>query len=188
MNPERRKINIYTGHVSSIMEKDRLFAAILSFIILLFGIIAVTAPAAVFDFLILITGIIILIFGILTAGIGLSAESGMPKTFLFGSGLISIFIGLLAIISPYIATIAIGYLIALWLVLNGLLSIAYAVSVQWEKHRILTGFCGIISFLIGIYLFVNPSAGTAFITFIVGIFFIISGIISLIMSVFFWKK
>ena len=170
------------------MEKDRILAVILSIIILLFGIIAVTAPAAVFEFLVLIIGIILLLFGILTAGIGLSAENGMPKMFLFGSGLISIVIGLLAIIAPYVPTIAIGYLIAIWLVVNGLLSIAYAVSVLWEKHRILTGIVGIISFLIGIYLFINPGAGTAFITMIVGIFFIISGILSLIMSAFFWKQ
>jgi uncharacterized membrane protein HdeD (DUF308 family) len=170
------------------MDTDRILTVIISIIVLLFGLVAVTAPAAVFEFLLLIVGIILLIFGILTAGIGLSAEGEMPKMLLFGSGLISIVIGLLAILSPYVPTIAIGYLIAIWLVVNGLLSIAYAVSVQWEKHRILTGFVGVISFLIGIYLFINPSAGTAFITMILGIFFMISGILSLIMGVFFWKQ
>jgi uncharacterized membrane protein HdeD (DUF308 family) len=170
------------------MDTERILAMIISIIVLLFGLVAVTAPTAVFEFLVLIIGIILLIFGILTAGIGLSAESGMPKMLLFGSGLISVVIGLLAIISPYVATIAIGYLIAIWLVINGLLSIAYAVSVPWEKHRILTGLAGVISFLIGIYLFINPSAGTAFLTLIVGIFFVISGILSLILSAFFWKK
>ena len=170
------------------MDTDRILAVILSIIVLLFGIVAVTAPDSVFQFLVLIIGVILLIFGILTAGIGLSAEGGMPKMFLFGSGLISIIIGLLAIITPYVATITIGYLIAIWLVVNGLLSIAYAVSVQWEKHRILSGLGGVISLLIGIYLFINPGAGTAFITLVVGVFFIISGILSLIMSAFFWKQ
>jgi uncharacterized membrane protein HdeD (DUF308 family) len=170
------------------MDTDRIMAMILSIIVLLFGLVAVTAPAAVFEFLVLIIGIILLIFGILTAGIGLSAENGMPKMFLFGSGLISIVIGLLAIISPYVATVAIGYLIAIWLVVNGLLSLAYAVSVPWEKHRILTALGGIISFLIGIYLFINPDAGTAFLMLIIGIFFMISGILSLIMSAVFWKQ
>jgi uncharacterized membrane protein HdeD (DUF308 family) len=163
-------------------------AMALSVIVLLFGFVAVTAPGAIFEFLIIIIGIVLLLFGILTAGIGLSADNGMPKMLLFGSGLISIVIGLLAVISPYVATVAIGYLIAIWLVVNGLLSIAYAVSVPWEKHRILTGLGGIISFVLGIYLFINPAAGTAFITMIVGIFFMISGILSLIMSTLFWKQ
>ncbi|PKL59456.1 MAG: hypothetical protein CVV33_07735 [Methanomicrobiales archaeon HGW-Methanomicrobiales-4] len=170
------------------MDLDRILAVVISIIVLMFGLVAVTAPGAVFDFLVLIVGVILLIFGILTSGIGLSAEGGMPKMFLFGSGLVSILIGLLAILSPYVATIAIGYLIALWLVVNGLISIAYAVSVTWEKHRILTGLIGAVSFLIGMYLFVNPDIGTAVLTMIVGIFFLISGILSLIMSIFFWKK
>lgn len=170
------------------MDLDRILALVTGIVVLLFGLVAVTAPAAVFDFLVLIVGIILLISGILTAGIGLSAESGTPKFLLFGSGLISICIGILAIISPYVATLAIGYLVALWLVLNGLFSIAYAVSVTWEHHRILTGLVGLVSFLTGVYLFVNPGIGTAILTMIIGVFFIISGILSLIMTLGFWKK
>lgn len=170
------------------MEKDRILAMIIGIIVLLFGLVAIALPAQVFGFLVLIVGIILLITGILTAGIGLSADKGMPKMYLLGSGLISIVIGLLAIITPFFATIAIGYLIALWLVINGLLTIAYAVSVSWEKHRILTAISGIISLLVGIFVFVNPNAGTAFLTLILGIFFIISGVLSLFMSTFYWKQ
>ncbi|PWR71183.1 HdeD family acid-resistance protein [Methanospirillum stamsii] len=170
------------------MDRDRILAIILSIIVLLFGIVAFTAPGVVFEFLVLVLGIIFLIIGIFTAGLALSAENGGPKMVLLSSGLISIVIGLLAIISPYVATIAIGYLIALWLVINGLLTIAYAVSITWEKHRIITGLGGVVSFIVGIFLFINPDAGTAFLTLVMGIFFIIFGFLSLVMSVFFWKK
>ncbi|WP_319578916.1 DUF308 domain-containing protein [uncultured Methanospirillum sp.] len=169
------------------METDRILAVFMSIVALLFGIVAITAPGMVFDFLVLVIGIIFLLVGILTAGVALSAESGPSKMILFGSGLISIVIGLLAVISPYIATVAVGYLIALWLVINGLLTIAYAVSIQWEKHRIFSGFVGVISFLIGIYLFVSPGTGTALLTMVLGIFFIVYGILSLIASLFYWK-
>ncbi|HWQ65125.1 MAG TPA: DUF308 domain-containing protein, partial [Methanospirillum sp.] len=175
------------AHYSHPMDTDRILAVFLSLVALLFGIVAVTSPGIVFDFLVLIIGIIFLLVGILTAGVALSAESGTSKMILFGSGLISIVIGLLAIISPYVATIAIGYLIALWLVINGLLTVAYAVSIQWEKHRIFTGFIGVISFLIGIFLFINPGAGTALLTMMLGIFFIVYGVLSLIVSLFYWK-
>lgn len=170
------------------MDTDRIMGVVLSIILLLFGLVAITAPAAVFDLLVLIVGIILLVVGVLTAGLGLSAENGPPKMVLFGSGLISILIGLLAVITPYVATVAIGYLIAIWLVVNGLLSIAYAVSISWEKHRILSGLGGVISFFVGIYLFINPGAGTAFLVMVLGVFFVISGILSLVMSLFFWKK
>jgi len=170
------------------MDTDRIMGVVLSIIFLLSGLVAITAPAAVFDLLVLIVGIILLIVGVLTAGLGLSAENGPPKMVLFGSGLISIVIGLLAVITPYVATVAIGYLIAIWLVVNGLLSIAYAVSISWEKHRILSGLGGVISFLVGIYLFINPGAGTAFLIMVLGVFFVISGILSLVMSLFFWRK
>ncbi|WP_373839353.1 HdeD family acid-resistance protein [Methanospirillum sp.] len=170
------------------MDSEKILAIVSSVVILLFGIISVTAPSAVFDFLVLLVGIIFLVLGVLTAGLALSAEGGTPKMILLGSGLISVLIGLLAIISPYVATIAIGYLIALWLVLNGVMTIAYAASISWEKHRILTGIGGVISLLLGIYLFINPGAGTALIILILGIFFVISGVISLILSLFYWKK
>ena len=62
------------------------------------------------------------------------------------------------------------------------MTIAYAASISWEKHRILTGIGGVISLLLGVYLFINPDAGTALIIMILGIFFVISGIISLAMS------
>jgi uncharacterized membrane protein HdeD (DUF308 family) len=170
------------------MDVDRILSIILGIIAILFGMIAIAVPAAVFDIIVFVVGIILLIFGILTAGMALSAESGMPKAFLLASGLISIFIGLLAVITPYVATIAIGYLIAIWLVINGLVSIAYAASVKWEKHRILTGVVGVISLLLGIFLFVNPTIGTAFLVLLLGIFFIILGILSIVMTAFFWKK
>ena len=170
------------------MDTDRILAVILSIVLFLFGLVAVIAPSAVFEVLLLVIGIILLLFGILTAGIGLSAEDGMPRMALFGSGLISIVIGLLAIMTPYIPTIAIGYLIALWLVINGIITFAYAVSVSWERHRILTGLMGVISFLVGIYLFFNPAAGSAFLMLILGIFFIIAGLLSLIMSAIYWKQ
>lgn len=170
------------------MDTDRILAMILSIIAILFGIAAMAAPTFIFDFLVLILGIILLIVGILTAGVALSAGSGTPKMVLLGSGLISIVIGLLAILSPYVATVAIGYLLAIWLVINGLLTIAYAVSIKWEKHRILSGLAGIVSFLVGIFLFVNPTTGTAFLTLIMGIFFVIFGILSFLACIFFWKK
>lgn len=161
---------------------------VLGIITILFGLVSVTFPEVIFDIFIIAIGIILVIFGILTAGVALSAEPGFEKTMLLGSGLISIIIGLLALLSPFVATVAIAYLIAIWLVVNGLITIAYAISVTWERHRILTGISGAISLLIGLYLFIFPVEGTAFLTMVIGIFFIISGIISLIMGVCYWKK
>lgn len=170
------------------MDTDRIMAVVLSAIILLFGLVAVVIPSLIAGFLVMLIGIILLFIGILTAGLGLSTEDGQSKMVLLGSGLISIVIGLLAVITPIIATVAIGFLIAIWLVLNGVLTIAYAVSITWEKHRILSGLSGVISFLIGLYLFINPVAGTSFLILVLGIFFIISGLLSLLMSLFFWKR
>ena len=107
---------------------------------------------------------------------------------LLGSGLVSIILGLLAVISPYIATVAIGYLIALWLVINGILTIAYAASVEWEKHRILTGVSGLVSLLAGLFLFISPESGMALIMMFLGLFCLISGIITVIMGAFFWRS
>lgn len=169
------------------METDRIIAVVVSLIVLLFGLVGILMPTAVFEMLVMIIGILILLVGISTIGLGISAGSGLPKMALLSSGFISILLGLLAVISPYIATIAIGYLLALWMVINGIITIAYAVSIIWEKHRILTGLSGLISLCIGLFLFVSPDTGVAFLTMIMGIFFTISGILSLIMSLFFWK-
>lgn len=170
------------------MDTDRVMVMVLGIITIIFGLVAFAFPQTIFDIFIIAIGVIFVIFGILTAGIALSAEPGFEKTLLLGSGLISLIMGLLAIMSPFVATVAIAYLIAIWLVVNGLITIAYAVSVTWEKHRILTGISGIVSLLLGLYLFIFPVEGTAFLTLVVGIFFIISGIVSLIIGVAFWKQ
>ena len=65
------------------MDSERILTISLSVIILLFGIISVTVPSAVFDFLVLLAGVIFLA-GVLTAGLALSAESGTPKMILLG--------------------------------------------------------------------------------------------------------
>ena len=57
------------------MDRDRILAILLSIIVLLFGIVAFTAPGVVFEFLVLVLGIIFLIIGIFTAGLALSAEN-----------------------------------------------------------------------------------------------------------------
>lgn len=172
------------------MDTDRVMAVILSIIAILFGIVALAMPGLVFDAFIVIIGIILLVLGILTAGMALSVpvSEGYAKTILLGSGLFSIVIGLLALLTPFIATIAIAYLIAIWLVINGLLTVAYAFSIKWEKHRILSGLAGIIALLIGLFLFVSPLAGVELLILVVGIFFVIMGIVSLLMTAVYWKK
>ncbi|MBN1167003.1 MAG: DUF308 domain-containing protein [Methanospirillaceae archaeon] len=170
------------------MDTDRLLAGVIALIAIIFGLIAIAVPFLLFELLILIIGIVLLIIGILTAGVALSQESGLNKTLLLCSGLLSIIIGLLALISPYVATIAIAYLIAIWLVINGIIAIAYAVSISYAKHRILTGIWGVVSLLIGLFLFVSPMVGIELLVLIVGIFFIIYGLVSLVMVALYWKQ
>jgi len=170
------------------MDTDRLLAGIIAVIAIIFGLCAIAMPMVVFELLVFLVGLILVIIGILTAGIALSEEPGMNKTLLLASGLISIVIGLLALISPYVATIGIAYLIAIWLVINGIVTLAYAASVTYAKHRILTGIWGVISLLIGLFLFLSPAVGVAFLTLIVGIFFIIFGLVSIVMVALYWKK
>ena len=163
-------------------------AGIIALIAIIFGLIAIAMPEVVFEWLVFILGIILVVIGILTAGIALSEEPGMNKSLLLASGLISIVIGLLALLTPFVAIIAIGYLIAIWLLVNGIATIAYATSVSYAKHRILTGIWGVVSLLIGIFLFVSPGVGTAFLTLILGIFFIVYGLVSLVMVALYWKQ
>lgn len=170
------------------MDNDRLMAGILGVIVILFGLAALAFPSVVISSLVILIGAILVVVGVLTGGIALSAESGLPKTLLLTSALISLIIGLLALISPFIAIVGIAYLIGLWLLINGITTVAYAFSVSWATHRILTGFWGVVGILISLFLFINPALGMGLLTSIIGIFFIFFGIIFLIMAIFYWKQ
>jgi uncharacterized membrane protein HdeD (DUF308 family) len=170
------------------MDTPRTLFLLLGLIALLFGILAVVYPAVVLVSLVIIVGIIFLLLGIIMAGIGISDEPGIPRSLLIAGGLLGIIIGLIALISPYIATIAIGLIIGIWILVTAVVSISRAVAYKWMPHRVLLGLVGVLGLIVAFFVIFNPVGGTVAIMWVVGIYFIVIGLVAILEGLFFWKK
>jgi uncharacterized membrane protein HdeD (DUF308 family) len=170
------------------MDKTRLLFFISGLIALFFGVLAVGMPSTVLTSLIVVLGVVLVVLGIITAYIGISGEQGIARGALIACGVISFIVGLILLASPVIATVIIGWVIAFWVLVMAVTSISRAIAYKWVTHRVLLAFIGIIGILVAIFVIFNPVGGTVVLMWVVGIYFIIIGLVSIAESLFLWKK
>src|SRR5690606_33442964 len=79
---------------------------------------------------------------------------------LFWGGLLSIALGVLVILSPAAAGLALLLFIGAWLIVRGIFDIGMAISLRREiRYEWLLGVAGVLSILFGVFVIVYPSAG-----------------------------
>jgi len=97
------------------------------------------------------------------------------------SGLM-IFAGLLAVILPQVAGIAVSLLVAWLLIFSGIAHLAFA----WHTHEhggaIWEFLVGILYIAIGVYILINPVAGLASITFWLAIYLFVKAVLEFAMG------
>jgi uncharacterized membrane protein HdeD (DUF308 family) len=99
-------------------------------------------------------------------------------------GLLSIAAGVYAFIAPALTAFILLVLIASWAIVTGAFEIAAAI--QMRKHitgEWLLALSGIISILFGAMLLYNPVAGALAVVWLIGIYAVISGILSLALGI-----
>jgi uncharacterized membrane protein HdeD (DUF308 family) len=119
--------------------------------------------------------------GIFTVAAGITWHKYFERWWaLLLEGLAGIVIGLLTFFWPNITALALLYLIAIWAIVTGIFEIVAAI----EFRQVIPGewatfLMGVLSVLLGILLFVYPSAGEVGLTLAIGIYAIIAGIMEL---------
>ncbi len=122
------------------------------------------------------------LFAILTGLLGLIAAAwvrryvwGVPLT----GGILTVVIGLVAFLWPGLTAAMLVMLVAVWAIVFGLLEIIAGAAIPTgEPLRALVMGIGLFTVALGVLLLVDPSAGIAVASVLVGFYFIVGGVLT----------
>jgi uncharacterized membrane protein HdeD (DUF308 family) len=159
---------------------------------IIFGIIAIVAPAAALTGIAIVVGIYLLVDGITEIVHAVQTRrSDRRWGWLLFQGIVSVLGGLAAIILPGVAGL-VGGLVVLWTIviyslMHGILGIATAAGVGEAPGRgwaIVAGVVAIVfAVLLAIVILVNPGASVLSLIWVAGIYAIIFGIMLVVAAV-----
>ena len=141
----------------------------------IFGVLALVWPAASLIALAIIFGAFALVDGVALAFTAFRAGSGNRMPLGVQAGL-SIALGLMALIWPMAAVIALVFLIGAWAVVTGVAEIVTAVRLRAQiSSEWLLVFVGALSVIFGLLVWFWPLAGAQVIMWVVGAYAIVFG-------------
>lgn len=143
----------------------------------IFGILAYIWPDVTFTVLVLLFGAYALWDGVF-ALIGAFRTQGERRWMLVLEGLVGIAAGLVTFFWPGAATLAILTIIAAWAIITGIFEIIAAIRLREEiEGEWFLLLSGLLSVLFGIALAIWPAAGLVAVTWMIGAYAIIFGIL-----------
>lgn len=148
----------------------------------IFGILAYVWPGITFTVLVLFFGAYALWDGVfaLIAAFRTQAERRWP---LVMEGLVGIAAGVLTFIWPGAATLALLLIIGAWAFVTGIFEIVAAIRLREEiEGEWLLLISGLLSVLFGIALAIWPAAGLVAVTWLIGAYSIVFGILLIVLG------
>jgi uncharacterized membrane protein HdeD (DUF308 family) len=170
------------GTLSKRTWGELLFGGIVA---LLFGIIASVWPGRTLMTIMVFFGVFILIEGIITVVISIMRRSTYKRWWLpLIGGAVGILIGVLTIAHPFGTTLFLLYMVAIWALITGIISIITAIRLRREISRewylILSG---IVAIIFSIFIFARPAAAAVTIMWIISAFAILFGILLIVLAI-----
>jgi uncharacterized membrane protein HdeD (DUF308 family) len=147
---------------------------------ILFAIIAFTKPGMTGEVVILLFGLYAFLDGIfaLVAGLRAARRHRRSRALLF-EGILNIAIGIIVFLLPGPALVALIYLIALWAIVTGVALVAAGIALVRLSGELLLMVSGLLSILLGIVLLVQPAVGIVALSWWLGAYALLFGIILL---------
>ena len=148
-----------------------------------FGLICLLVPAAAILALILLFSAYMLVDGVLAIVSGIkAARNGERWGRLILEGFVDIAAGVIAFLWPAITTVAFVILIAVWAIISGALMLAAALSLKLDHGRWWLALGGIASVIFGIVLLIAPVVGAVVLTWWLGAYAIVFGVMLLVLA------
>ena len=148
----------------------------------LFGIITLIWPGLTILALVLLFGAFALVDGImiLAGTFGKDPAAQERRGVRIFQGILGVGIGIVTLVWPDITALALLWLIAIWAIVTGVLEIGASLALRGEvRHDWLLALVGVLSVIFGILLMITPGAGALVITWLIGWYALISGILVL---------
>jgi uncharacterized membrane protein HdeD (DUF308 family) len=150
---------------------------------IVFGLIALFLPGATILTLVLFFSAYMLVDGIFGIVAAVRAVSHHQRWgLLVLEGVLNIAVGVIAFIWPGLTAVTFVLLIAAWAIVTGVLEIVAAVRLHPEYGRWWLILSGVASVIFGVLLVVAPLAGVIVVTWWIGAFALIFGIMLLVLA------
>jgi uncharacterized membrane protein HdeD (DUF308 family) len=149
------------------------------------GIVAFVSPGVTIAALVVIFGIYAVIDGVTNLMIGLTRRAGHGSPWLHAlQGVVGIGAGVLTFIWPGVTALALILFIGSWAIVTGVLEVAAAIELRKEIHgEWLLALSGILSIAFGLLVLVFPFAGAVGISWVLGSYAMVGGIILIALGV-----
>lgn len=147
---------------------------------LIFGILALVWPGLTLWALVVLWGAYVLVDGIsMLAGVAARVPgTEMRRAVLIFEGIVGVVIGVVTFVWPDITALALLYVIAAWALITGALELAAAVRLRAViDNEWFLGLIGVLSILFGISLIITPGAGALVITWLIGWYAVLTGVL-----------
>jgi uncharacterized membrane protein HdeD (DUF308 family) len=144
----------------------------------LFGLIAFLMPGVTVSALVLVFGAYSLVDGVFSIIAGIRAAERHERWWPFAlEGLLSILVGLIALIRPGVTAFALLFVVAAWAILTGVLRISAAIRLRKElRGEWMLILNGALSVVLGILIVLIPGAGLVTLIWWLGAYAVIYGV------------
>jgi uncharacterized membrane protein HdeD (DUF308 family) len=150
---------------------------------ILFGLLALLVPGATISVLVLLYAAYMLADGALAIVAAIRAASHHERWgLLVLEGIIDIIAGLVAFVWPAITVLVFVFLLAVWAVVTGALLLAAAFRLDTYHGRWWMALGGVLSIVWGVLLFMAPAAGAVVLTWWLGAYSLLFGILLLVLA------
>jgi uncharacterized membrane protein HdeD (DUF308 family) len=143
----------------------------------LFGIVALAWPEVTLTLLVVLFGAYALVDGVF--GLIYAFGAGRPRRgMLIVEALLSLVVGVVALVWPGITALSLLFLIAAWAVVTGILEIVSAIQLRKViNNEWLLGLSGLASVIFGVILAVQPGAGALALIWVIAAYAIVYGVL-----------
>jgi uncharacterized membrane protein HdeD (DUF308 family) len=167
--------------MTSEIQKNWWILLLRGFFAIIFGLLALFIPGLVLETLLLFFGILAIVSGVFLVFDGIFVKGDrIIKIF---EGFLWVVIGILVLLLPITSLTVIMFFIAFWAIVIGIFQIIMSIRLRKViKNEWLGILNGLFSFVFGILIMFNLLAGAEAIIMVFGIFAILFGITSIVLS------
>jgi uncharacterized membrane protein HdeD (DUF308 family) len=151
---------------------------------IIFGVLALIWPGLTLFVLIVMFGAYALVDGIFAVIAGIASYGRNERWWaVLLEGIAGIVLGLLTFFYPGVTALVLVYFIAAWALITGVFEIAAAIRLRKEiEGEWMMVLSGIASIIFGVFLVVAPGAGALGLTWVIGAYAILFGVLLLILA------
>jgi len=148
---------------------------------IVFGVLTLVWPKLTVLALVVLFGIFAIISGISVVAAALQNRDVHGWGVFLFEGILWLLVGVVALVWPGVTALSFLYLLAAWAVITGILELVAPLSFPMSGGRgVLMVLSGLVSIVFGIVIAVQPVAGLLAVTWLIGIYAIVFGILHLV--------